>query len=460
MKSFALNYANHSAKDIWAFVCKQLRSSMGAATYRCWIAPLKCAGFDGSALVLSCPTKFIADWVEGHYLSKIKDSLPTEISDVKFVVGKVVAQAEPVVSEPVSSEPVQQVIDFGDYQPTISSKIDSRYKFESFVVGSSNQIAAAAAKRIAESKVVPGLNPLFLHAGVGLGKTHLMHAVANQLAQTHPELNVIYLSAEKFLHMFIRSLRDKKSLEFKEELRAADILMIDDFQFIAGKESTQDEFLHTFNALVDSGKQLVVSCDRFPSDFENISERMRSRLSSGLVLEIEPADYELRLEILKTKAAAMDIQIPEEVLEFLASKITSNIRELEGALNRVFARAVLVSEEISVENAKLWVADLLKIKVKQAGLAEIKNLVVEHFEISEQQIFSKSRLQKVARARQVAMYLARQATEKSLPEIGKYFGGKDHTTVMHAIRRVEELAISDSATQNDLEVLTKKLKSC
>ena len=300
-------------------------------------------------------------------------------------------------------------------------------------------------------------NPLFLYGGVGLGKTHLMHAIAWHVRDHAPARKVIYLSAEKFMYQFIRALRFRSTMDFKEQFRSVDLLMIDDVQFISGKDSTQEEFFHTFNALVDQNRQIVISADKSPSDLEGLEERMRSRLGWGLVADLHPTTYELRLGILESKAEQMGLEIPQKVMEFLAHKITSNVRELEGALNRIGAHTQLVRRDLTLEVAHELLRDLLRASERRVTIDEIQRRVAEHFNIKLVEMTSSRRARIVARPRQVAMYLAKQLTQRSLPEIGRKFGGRDHTTVMHAVRKIEELTLSDRALAEDVDVLQRML---
>ncbi len=343
----------------------------------------------------------------------------------------------------------------------MGAPLDPRYTFENFVVGKPNELAHAAARRVAEAEqVVSGCNPLFLYGGVGLGKTHLMHAIAWHIRRNNPKRRVMYLSAEKFMYQFIKALRFKESFAFKEQFRSVDVLMIDDVQFISGKDATQEEFFHTFNALVDMNKQLIISGDRSPADMDGIEERVRSRLGWGLVADIHSTTYELRMGILQSKIDQMpDVQIPPKVIEFLAHKITSNVRELEGALNRVVAHATLVGRPVTLETTQEVLHDLLRAHDRRLTVEDIQKHVAAHYNIKMSDMHSARRSRVVARPRQVAMYLAKKMTSKSLPEIGRRFGGKDHTTVMHAVKRVDELMASDSEFRQDLELLMKTLQS-
>lgn len=339
----------------------------------------------------------------------------------------------------------------------ISAPLDPRYTFDNFVVGKPNEFAHAAAKRVAVSTEVQ-FNPLFLYGGVGLGKTHLMHAIAWQIRERDPNRTVIYMSAEKFMYRFIRALREQNTVDFKDQFRNVDVLMIDDVQFISGKDSTQEEFFHTFNALVDQGRQIVISADKSPSDLEGMEERLKSRLNCGLVADLHATTYELRLGILQTKAERMNADVPPKVLEFLAHKITSNVRELEGALNRVAAHASLVGRDVTLETAQEVLHDLIRAHDRRVTIEEIQKKVAQHFNIRTSDMHSARRARSVARPRQVAMYLAKQLTSRSLPEIGRKFGGRDHTTVMHAVKKVDELRERDATFAEDVELLRRMLE--
>ncbi|MBK1837454.1 chromosomal replication initiator protein DnaA [Azospirillum sp. YIM B02556] len=340
----------------------------------------------------------------------------------------------------------------------LSAALDPRFTFENFVVGKPNELAHAAARRVADATTVT-FNPLFLYGGVGLGKTHLMHALAWQIRKNDPNRKVLYLSAEKFMYQFIRALRFKDTMAFKQQFRSVDVLMIDDVQFISGKDSTQEEFFHTFNALVDQNRQVIISADKSPSDLEGMEERLRSRLGWGLVADIHPTTYELRLGILQAKADALQATIPLKVLEFLAHKITSNVRELEGALNRIVAHAELVGRSISLETTQEVLHDLLRANDRRVTIDEIQKRVAEHYNIRVADMHSARRARAVARPRQIAMYLAKQLTARSLPEIGRKFGGRDHTTVMHAVKKVDELRATDPSFAEDVELLRRMLES-
>jgi chromosomal replication initiator protein len=455
--------------DAWNRVRDALRAQLGDATFRSWLAPLQLQHVSEDSITLAAPTRFVREWVISHYQDTLRDAWRTEwpdLAQLQVIVGTGAAPAAalapqettPSVAAPVAqAAPSIQVV--GDHFDSISAALDPRYTFDNFVVGKPNELAHAAARRVADSaEVVPGCNPLFIYGGVGLGKTHLMHAIAWQIRQSTPHRRVIYLSAEKFMYQFIRSLRTKESFAFKELFRSVDVLMIDDVQFIAGKDSTQEEFFHTFNALVDQNKQLVISGDRSPSDLDGFEERVRSRLGWGLVADVHTTTYELRLGILQAKLEQMNASVPGKVLELLAHKITSNVRVLEGALNRLVAHATLVGTAVTMESAQQLLHDLLLAHDRRLTIDEIQKQVAAHYSIKLSDMHSARRSRIVARPRQVAMYLAKQLTTKSLPEIGRKFGGKDHTTVMHAVKRIDELMQSDSELTDDVALLTRLLQ--
>lgn len=450
-------------KDQWNVVKELVAGDIGVNHAKSWIEPLELLGLDGMVLVLGSPNTFAKDWIENHYLVslvKFWKQVNMIIQDVKIVI----SETQITVANTNSTTPtIKHVESFdsiekGESETYTGAPLDNRFTFENFVVGKPNELAYAAALRVAESEK-PQFNPLFLYGGVGLGKTHLMHAIAWKIRQCHPHRKVIYLSAEKFMYQFVRALRYKDMVAFKDQFRAVDVLMIDDVQFISGKDTTQEEFFHTFNALVDKNHQVIVSADKSPSDLENMEERLKSRLGWGLVADIHPTTYELRLGILQAKAAALNTVVPKEVLEFLAFKITSNIRELEGALNRILAHSSLVGRSISLDTTQDVLRDLLRSNDQRLTVEEIQRKVAEYFNIKMSDMVSNRRMQNIARPRQVAMYIAKQLTSKSLPEIGRKFGGRDHTTILHAVRKVQELCAEDFDFANDVEILKRSLQT-
>ncbi|WP_441719883.1 MULTISPECIES: chromosomal replication initiator protein DnaA [unclassified Inquilinus] len=456
-----------SIEQQWGRVCGRLREEVGEGAFKSWLRPVVLVDLEGGEARIAAPTKFMRDWVAAHYADRIRKLWHAENPDVQSVDVIVVPDrlaARPAAAPPAPAatapttrtesampdRPPESATDFG-------AILDQRFTFDNFVVGKPNELAHAAARRVAEANSVT-FNPLFLYGGVGLGKTHLMHGIAWHIRQKHPERRVLYMSAEKFMYQFIRALRFKDTMTFKELFRSVDVLMIDDVQFISGKDSTQEEFFHTFNALVDQNRQVVISADKSPSDLEGMEERLRSRLGWGLVADIHPTTYELRLGILQAKAETARVEIPAKVMEFLAHKITSNVRELEGALNRITAHAELVHRPVTLESTQELLHDLLRASDRRVTIDEIQKRVAEHYNIKIADMHSARRARTVARPRQVAMYLSKQLTPRSLPEIGRKFGGRDHTTVMHAVKKVEELCSEDRSFAEDVELLRRMLQ--
>jgi len=444
----------------WARIRAKLRNEFGDAAYRSWLRNMTLQGIDASRVKITVPTRFLRDWVAAHYADRIRALWNNENPDIAAV--DVLVAGAPGPSVEVAEPAARDIVDGAD-EKDISAPLDPRFTFENFVVGKPNELAHAAARRVAEAQVganrsVP-FNPLFLYGGVGLGKTHLMHAIAWFIRTHDPKRKVIYLSAEKFMYQFIRALRFKDTMAFKDQFRSVDVLMIDDVQFISGKDTTQEEFFHTFNALVDQNRQIVISADKSPTDLEGMEERMRSRLGWGLVADIHPTTYELRLGILQAKAERSKAPVPSKVLEFLAHRITSNVRELEGALTRIYAHTQFVGREITLESSQEVLHDLLRANDRRVTIDEIQKRVAEHYNIRLADMHSARRARAVARPRQVAMYLCKQLTPRSLPEIGRKFGGRDHTTMMHAVRKIEELRASDRVMAEDIELLRRMLES-
>ena len=453
-----------SLQQQWTRVCDRLRSEFGEGAFNSWMKPLSLSGLSEGRVTIAAPTRFMRDWVTSHYGERLRSFWSAENPTCLDIDVVVRAPGAVTVAAPLDQEAVpesQQSVTVSP-EPTadrsLGSPLDMRFRFDTFVVGRSNELAYAAARRVAEDSAVR-FNPLFLYGGVGLGKTHLMHAIAWHISQRTPQRKVIYLSAEKFMYQFIRALRDKDSMNFKQKFRSVDVLMIDDVQFFSRKDSTQEEFFHTFNALVDQNRQIVISADRSPSDLEDIEERIRSRLGWGLVADIHQTDYELRLGILEAKGRQYGVhEVPQKVLEFLAHRITSNVRELEGALNRLLAYGNLVGRPITLEMTQEVLQDLLRANDRRVTIEEIQKKVAQHFNIRLADMHSARRARNVARPRQVAMYLAKQLTTRSLPEIGRKFGGRDHTTVMHAVRRIDELRQTDSGLDEDIDLLRRMLE--
>ncbi|WP_428540500.1 chromosomal replication initiator protein DnaA [Rhodopila sp.] len=507
----------------WTRIRGRLQVEVGEVDYRTWLRQMTLAGLDGDEVAVTLPTRFLRDWVSSRYGDRLRKMWQSENPSVRRVDirvgrgadhpvalgGAVVAAnggtipgatiagaqlaagplgpASAVPSENSLGVPGANVIappaatsfappsatplapsatmngwhdDRAEHRSDLAAPLDPRFTFDGFVVGKPNEFAYACARRVADHPSSPGFNPLFLYGGVGLGKTHLMHAIAWELTDRKADpVSVAYMSAEKFMYRFIAAIRSQSTMEFKENLRSVDVLMIDDLQFLIGKDNTQEEFFHTFNYLVEQGKQIVVSADKSPSDLSGLEHRLRTRLGCGMVADLHSTTYELRISILEAKASRAGVAVPVKVLEFLAHKITSNVRELEGALNRLVAHANLFNRPITLETTHEVLHDILKAHDRRVTIEEIQKKVAEHYSIRLTDMSSARRARAVARPRQVAMYLAKQLTSRSLPEIGRKFGNRDHTTVMHAVSRVSELMQRDGNFAEDVELLRRLLEA-
>ncbi len=445
--------------DAWGIAKGGIRKDIGAHNYQTWIEPLSFRSLEGGTLSLASPTDFIGKWVMQNFQDVILRHVAGTGPDAVRLVCRAGAANAPKVDRiertPDESTPRSRARQ--------ESTLDKRFTFDGFIVGKSNELAHAAARRVATGSSVT-FNPLFLHGRVGLGKTHLMQAIAWEMQQSQPEKRVMYLSAEQFMYRFVQSLREKSTMDFKHLFRTVDVLLVDDVQFIAGKESTQEEFFHTFNALVDQGKQVVISADRSPAEISDLEERITSRLQQGLVVDLHPADYELRLGVLQHRVDTFAAQNPtfqmeDGVLEFLASRITASIRVLEGAVMRLFAYADLVKQHVTLEQTQDVLGDLLRASERKLTIDEIMKVTCEHYSLRMSDMTSARRARTVARPRQMAMYLAKKLTPRSYPEIGRRFGGRDHTTVLYAVRKIEELMAADDQIAEDAQLLQRKLEN-
>ena len=457
-----------SIDRIWARVRGRLRQEFGESTYRSWIRSLVLEEVVNKRVTLAAPTLFMRDRIVAQYGDRITSAWAAESADTINDCVITVRSSDELVSETATGDPLKTK-NFVSVEPkvigtktkranSIEGSLDSRFTFDNFVVGKPNELAYAAAQRVSGSDEVL-FNPLFLYGAVGLGKTHLMHSIAWDIRLRDPSRRVLYLSAEKFMYQFIRALRFKDTMAFKDQFRSVDVLMIDDVQFIGGKDSTQEEFFHTFNALVDQNRQVIISADKSPTDLEGLEERLRSRLGWGLVADIHPTTYELRLGILQSKVEKLGVAVPTKVLEFLAHKITSNVRELEGAMNRIAAHATLVGRDITLEATQEVLHDLLRSYERRVTIEEIQRQVASHYQIRVGDMHSARRSRSIARPRQIAMFLAKQLTQHSLPDIGRRFGGRDHTTVLHAVKKIDELCLIDKQFQDDVEFLRRMLET-
>src|SRR5712691_11050930 len=466
-------------QDRWQRVKERLKAELGEDIFSSWFARMEIEGVDADTVKLSVPTRFLTSWIQSHYADRLlaawQFELPAilriELTTRTSVIRTVVSKSKPAQAPLPAREPR---VALGDQRPGApvsaahealgGSPLDPRLTFETFLVGRSNTLAHAAAKQVAQARRGDSVmfNPLYIHAGVGLGKTHLLQSLA-WAGNATAERKVLYLTAERFMYGFVAALRTQSALAFKEALRAIDVLVIDDLQFLQGK-STQVEFCHTLNALIDAGRQVVIAADRPPSDLESLDERVRSRLAGGLVVEMGSLGEELRLEILKSRVAAAKLHhagfdVPYPVLVFIAKTITHNGRDLEGAINRLLAHSKLTSQPVTLEMAEREVRDLIRPQEpKRVKIEDIQRIVARQYNVSRSDLLSSRRTANVVRPRQVAMYLAKTLTLRSLPEIGRRFGGRDHTTVLHAVRKIENLVNNDTALAEEIELLKRQLQ--
>ncbi len=435
--------------NIWDRILSEIESRVHPQSFETWLRPTSLASDDGSRILVTVPSELFATWLTKNYMDVIREStanLDRAGTEVSFVFDDPARNAPPP-RQPKPSQP----------QILSSSPLNRKYTFETFVVSSSNELAQAAARRVADQPSL-AYNPLYIYGGVGLGKTHLMHAIGNHLKQTRPNLQQRYISAETFMNELITSIRFEKTLDFRGRYRSIDLLLIDDIQFLVGKERTQEEFFHTFNALYEAQKQIVITSDCPPRDIPTIEERLRSRFEWGLIADIQPPDLETKVAILNKKAEGSGISIPQDVALFIATKIKSNIRELEGSLIRLLAHASLVERQIDLSLAKEVLKDILTDDNKMISIETIQKHVANYFHLKVPEIKSKNNSKQIALPRQVAMYLCKQLTDASLPEIGKRFGGKHHSTVIHAIRKIENKRDREPDFDKTVNILFEALK--
>lgn len=460
----------------WERVAAKLKAELGEEVFSSWFGRVEVEGFDGATITLSVATRFLKSWISGHYGEKLlaawQDELPKAMRvDLRLrqptPLKRIATEAEVADSAPSQSAPISYTVSQPLEAPAANSEwaqgLDARLTFDSFVVGRNNRVAQAAARQVAEAAPSDPVlfNPFYVHANVGRGKTHLLQAIAWRALQARRK--VMYLTAEDFTFRFVSALKSKDSIGFKEKLREIDILLIDDLQFLRGT-MTQQEFCHTLNTLIDAGKQIVVAADRAPVDLEALEERVRSRLSGGLVVEIGSLEKAVRLDILHSKLKSAQnrhagLNMPEEVLEFVAENVTGNGRDLEGAFNRILAHNQLAQEPITLSFAETVIRDLVRAhEPRKVKIDDIQKVVARFYKVSRSDLLSSRRAQTVVRPRQVAMYLSKALTPRSLPEIGRRFGGRDHTTVLHAVRKIEGLMSKDNALVNDIDCLRRELE--
>ncbi len=437
----------------WLLVRESLRKSIGVRSFDHWLKPIKFVGFcqEDNAVRLALPSEFMASWVRSHHGERLLHAWRAVMPYIHSIRVETSSDHDAARYEPPAVAPVAP-------KSADQFSFDPRLTFANFITGPSNAIAANAAQNFAAGGPMR-INPLYIHAQTGQGKTHLLHAIGHQFQQLNPSANIVYMSAERFMFDFVTAMRARDTMAFKLRLRSVDLLMIDDVQFIAGKESTQEEFLHTVDELMTNGKRLAISADRSPHALDGVEGRILSRLTQGLVTDIQSPEYSLRRAILAAKVAAFgNIKINDDVIDLLAARIATNVRELEGALNRLAAYAALGNRPITVEFAEDVLGEMFRASRKRITIDEIQKRVSEHFHIRHAEMVSARRAREVARPRQIAMYLAKQLTPRSLPEIGRRFGGRDHTTVIHAVRQIEKLRASDSEIDHDVISLMRLLE--
>jgi chromosomal replication initiator protein len=444
----------------WSRIRTSLRESAGARLFDQWLKPVELVSDACADTVrLALPSQFMADWVRNHYADRLLLEFRQALPGIRAVLIETrIAGPTPVALTPdPAAEPAPGVALVQARAAAPRPVLDDRLTFARFVDGPSNRVALNAARALAEPGA-PRFSPLFIHSPTGLGKTHLLHAIGHAVLESRPEANVLFMSAERFMFDFVQAVRGRDTFVFKSRLRAADLLMIDDLQFIAGKDATQEEFFHTINEIMGAGKRLVISADRCPQALDGVEARIVSRLGSGLVADIRLPDLDLRRRILEHKRAELDMAVPAEVLDLLAGRITGSIREMEGALNRIAAYAQLTGEVVTLDFAVATLGDQLRGAQRRVTIDEIQKLVSQHFELKPLDLVSARRARAVARPRQIAMYLAKRLTTRSLPEIGRKFGGRDHSTVIHAVRRVEQLRDTDRDIDNAVRFLLRELE--
>lgn len=442
--------------DLWNNALANIEKKISKPSFETWLKSTKAHSLQGDTLTVTAPNEFARDWLEERYsqlIAGILYDITGEELGVKFIIPQ--NQNEMEDELPI---PQKRNIKDDDHQELPLNMLNPKYTFDTFVIGSGNRFAHAASLAVAEAPA-KAYNPLFIYGGVGLGKTHLMHAIGHYVQDHNPSAKVVYLSSEKFTNEFINSIRDNKAVDFRNKYRNVDVLLIDDIQFLAGKEQTQEEFFHTFNTLHEESKQIVISSDRPPKEIPTLEDRLRSRFEWGLITDITPPDLETRIAILRKKAKAEGLDIPNEVMLYIANQIDSNIRELEGALIRVVAYSSLINKDINADLAAEALKDIIpSSKPRVITIHEIQRVVGEHFNVKLEDFKAKKRTKSVAFPRQIAMYLSRELTDFSLPKIGEEFGGRDHTTVIHAHEKISKLIQTDAQFQKQLNEINELLK--
>ena len=441
-------------KQIWTKTLETIKSELSEVSFNTWIKSCEPISISSDTITISVPNSFTQDILDKRYKDLVANSIEvvsSKLYKIEFVIASELSENEEIKDNDTASTKSIVVND------EMSSTLNPKYTFNSFVIGNSNRFAHAASLAVAESPA-KAYNPLFIYGGVGLGKTHLMHAIGHYILDNNPNAKVVYVSSEKFTNELINSIKDDKNEEFRNKYRNVDVLLIDDVQFIAGKERTQEEFFHTFNALHDANKQIILSSDRPPKEIPTLEDRLRSRFEWGLIADIQVPDFETRMAILKKKADVENLNVANEVMGYIATRIKSNIRELEGALIRIIAYSSLTNREVTVDLASEALKDIISKKQgKHITIDIIQDVVSSYFNLRVEDLKSQRRTRNIAHPRQIAMYLSRKLTDMSLPKIGEEFGGRDHTTVIHAYEKISENLKTDDSLQHTINDITKKL---
>ncbi|MGM8215774.1 chromosomal replication initiator protein DnaA [Bacillaceae bacterium W0354] len=442
--------------ELWAKTLDVIEKKVSKPSFDTWLKSTEANSIEDDQIIIHTPNEFTRDWLEKSYtkiISKTINDLTGSTLVPKFIIPDT-EEAESSINQPVKNVPSIKT-----NESNSKTMLNSKYTFETFVIGSGNRFAHAASLAVAEAPA-KAYNPLFIYGGVGLGKTHLMHAIGHYVIEHNPQAKVVYLSSEKFTNEFINSIRDNKTIDFRNKYRNVDVLLIDDIQFLAGKEQTQEEFFHTFNTLHEENKQIIISSDRPPKEIPTLEDRLRSRFEWGLITDITPPDLETRIAILRKKAKADGLDIPNEVMLYIANQIDTNIRELEGALIRVVAYSSLVNQDIDANLAANALKDIIpSSKPKQITIKGIQKVIGEKYQVQLEDFAAKKRTKSIAFPRQIAMYLSRELTDLSLPKIGDEFGGRDHTTVIHAHEKISKMIASDLHLQKEIDELIELIKS-
>ena len=448
-------------KKNWSDVQLKLKEAYGMDVYKSWIQNVEAKEIQHSSLTLVVKTRFVRDWIVSHYADKILDffqKLDNSVTRIQFEIHESFYSEKNNQTNIVEVDSGSQDLESKD-TGYAANRLDHRLTFSNFVVGESNQLVFSAAKRVTET--LGHYNPLFIYGSVGLGKTHILNAIGNEIKKT--DKKIIYLSAERFMYQFVKSIKNKDTQKFKDAFRNADVLILDDVQFISGKEVTQEEFFYTFNSLIENQSQVIISCDRSPNDLDRIQDRIKSRLSGGLVIDIQPPDIALRLQILKNRCKAeetyfgKEVLINDDILSFIANEFKSSIRDMLGVLNRIIASSRIQNKIPTLQDARLILKDLLNNMQSVITIEDIQKIVVNYYNLSMADFLSSRRSRHIARPRQIAMYLSKKLTTKSLPDIGRKFTGRDHTTVIHAIKKVEELMSADKKFEYEVQDISNKI---